>query len=149
MVCSKCGSQNAVGQKFCNNCGNQLQEVAPEAVNPTPQVVTSDPQKPAKTSKGVKFLAIIGGVFVGFIVLIVAIIGITSATSNKLVCKSDEGNITIMYNDKTLTGYSANGIVYDLDGQKAIAENIGVDAYLTQFEVWFDTNTTGKCTRNE
>ena len=50
-----------------------------------------------------------------------------------------------MYNDKTITGYTANGISYDLDGQKEIAEQIGIDSYITQFKQWFSTNTTGSC----
>ena len=65
----------------------------------------------------------------------------------KMVCKSDEGNITIMYNDKTLTGYTANGISYDYDGQKEYADQVGVDAYLTEFATWFSNNTTGTCSR--
>ncbi|MBE5820849.1 MAG: hypothetical protein E7166_06375 [Firmicutes bacterium] len=92
-----------------------------------------------------KVLMIIGGIVLGIAVLFVVIFAITSATSNKLVCKSDEGNITIMYNDKTITGYTANGISYDMDGQKKVAEQIGIDSYITQFRQWFSTNTTGSC----
>lgn len=62
-----------------------------------------------------KALMIIGGIAVGLIILIVLVFGITSVTSNKLVCKSEQGNITIMYNDKTIKGYTANGITYNLD----------------------------------
>lgn len=92
-----------------------------------------------------KALMIIGGIVVGFIVLVIVIFAITSATSEKLVCKSNEGNITIMYNDKTITGYTANGISYDLDGQKKYAEKVGVDAYISEFSTWFSSNTTGSC----
>lgn len=92
-----------------------------------------------------KVLMIIGGIVLGFAALFIVIFAITSATSNKLVCKSDEGNITIMYNDKTITGYTANGISYDMDGQKKVAEQIGIDSYITQFKQWFSTNTTGSC----
>ena len=35
-----------------------------------------------------------------------------------MACESSGGNITIMYNDKDLTGYKASGISYDFDGQK-------------------------------
>lgn len=94
-----------------------------------------------------KVLTIIGGLFLGVVILIVIIFLITSSTSEKLVCKSNEGNITIMYNDKTITGYTANGITYDMDAQKKIAEEIGTESYISQFEVWFKTNTTGSCTK--
>lgn len=92
-----------------------------------------------------KVLMIIGGIVVGIVVLGVVIFAVVSLTSKKLVCKSDEGNITLMYNKKTITGYTAKGISYDLDGQKEIAEKIGIDAYLEQFKTWFRTNTTGTC----
>lgn len=94
-----------------------------------------------------KVLMVIGGIVVAIIVLAIIIIAITSLSSKKLVCKSNEGNITLMYNDKTITGYAANGIKYDLDGQKAYAERIGVDAYLEEFSTWFKNNTTGSCTK--
>lgn len=90
---------------------------------------------------------IIGGIAVGIIILVVAILVIVSITSKKLTCESSEGNITIMYNDETITGYTANGMSYDLDQQKAYAEQIGIDAYLTEFSTWFSNNTSGTCSK--
>lgn len=112
------------------------------------QAQYTQPQQSAKTKKNklIKILAIIGGVVVGFIVLFIVIFSITSANSEKLVCKSDEGKITIMYNDKTITGYTANGMSYDLDGQKEYAQQIGIDAYIKEFTNWFKNNTSGTCT---
>ena len=94
-----------------------------------------------------KVLMIIGGIVVGVVVLGVIIFVVVSSTSKKLVCKSNEGNITIMYNDKTITGYTAVGLSYDLDNQKKYAEQIGIDAYLNEFSTWFSTNTTGTCSK--
>lgn len=94
-----------------------------------------------------KVLMIIGGIVVFIVILFIVIFGITSMTSKKLVCKSKEGNITLMYNDKTITGYTASGMSYDLNSQKKYAEQIGVDSYLKEFSKWFSTNTTGKCTK--
>ena len=92
-----------------------------------------------------KVLMIIGGIIVGFIVLFVAVFWITSATSNKLVCESQEGKITIMYNDKTLTGYTASKVSYDFDGQKKYAEEIGVENYIEEFSRLFSSKSTGSC----
>lgn len=92
-----------------------------------------------------KILMIIGGITVATVVLAVTIFFFVSKTSEKLVCKSKEGNITIMYNDNTITGYTAVGITYDLDGQKEIAKQIGVEEYMNQFKAWFSENTTGTC----
>ena len=97
----------------------------------------------------VKILVIIGGVLIGIIVLAFLIISILSANSNKLICKSNEGNITIMYNDNEIVGYTASGMSYDLDEQKAYAKQIGVNAYLDEFSTWFSTNTTGTCEKEE
>lgn len=90
-----------------------------------------------------KVLMVIGGIVVLFVLIFVVI----SVTSKKMVCKSDQGNITIMYNNKTITGYTATGLSYDFDKQKKLADEIGSEAYLNQFENWFKTNTTGSCTR--
>lgn len=97
----------------------------------------------------VKILAIIGGWGVVIFVLAVVIISIVSANSNKLVCKSNEGNITIMYNDNEITGYAGNGMSYDLDQQKIYAKQIGIQSYLNEFSNWFQNNTTGSCSINK
>ena len=83
----------------------------------------------------------------GLIDVPILIFVVISVTSKKMVCKSDHGNITIMYNNKTITGYTASGLSYDFDEQKKLADEIGSEAYLNQFENWFKTNTTGSCTR--
>lgn len=92
-----------------------------------------------------KGLMIVGGVVVSIVVLFIIIFTIVSASSNKLVCKSNEGNITIMYNDKEITGYTAKNMSYDLNNQKKIAKQIGIEEYLNQFSSWFSKNTTGTC----
>ena len=94
-----------------------------------------------------KVLMIIGGLVVGIIILFIAIFVITSANSKKMECKSKEGNITILYNEKTITGYTASGISYDFDGQQEYADQVGIEAYLDEFATWFSNNTTGTCTR--
>lgn len=97
--------------------------------------------------KSHKILFIIGGVILGFIILGVIIFVVISLNSKKLTCTSVEGDITIMYNDKTLTGYTAKDISYDLDGQSAYAESVGVEKYLSEFTQWFENNTSGTCTK--
>lgn len=92
-----------------------------------------------------KALMVIGGFVVGIIILFASVFFITSITSEKLVCKSNQGSITIMYNDKTIKGYTAKGLAYDLDGQKKIAEEIGIDTYISQFNEWFTSSTNGTC----
>ena len=93
-----------------------------------------------------KVLMIIGGIVVGIIVLVVAIFLFVSATSEKLVCKSTSGNITIMYSDEELTGYTTTGdITFDLDVASTVAESIGITEYIAEFKTWFETNTDGSC----
>lgn len=93
-----------------------------------------------------KILMIIGGLVVTVILLFVLIYFIVSIKSNKMICKSDEGNITLMYTDKGLTGYKAYNISYEFDQQKEYAKQMGIDAYLKEFNDWFKKNTTGSCT---
>ena len=95
-----------------------------------------------------KVLMIIGGVVLGLVVLGVAIFFIFSLLSKDMVCKSPEGNITLMYSDKAIVGYTASGgLTYDLETQQKYAEEIGVEAYLDEFAEWFRTNTSGTCKR--
>lgn len=94
-----------------------------------------------------KVLTIIGGIVVVIILFFVIMFVFTSLTSKKLECKSSEGNITIMYSDKTITGYTAVGMTYDMDAQKVVAEQMGIDAYITEFSTWFSNNTSGSCTK--
>ena len=92
-----------------------------------------------------KVLTIIGGFVVGVFALAALIILVVSLTSKKLVCKSDKGNITIMYNDKTLTGYTVKNVSYDFDNQKEYAKKIGVKEYIKEFKEFFESHTTGTC----
>lgn len=94
-----------------------------------------------------KVLMYIGGSVVGAVILFLVIYGIVSLATDKLVCKSKEGSITLMYNDKTIVGYTTKGMSYDLQMQKSYVENVGVDTYLEEFSLWFSSNTTGKCTK--
>ena len=94
-----------------------------------------------------KGLAIFGGIVLFFVVLGIIIFVVISLTSKKMKCTSPEGNITIMYNKNEITGYTANGISYDFDGQKAYAKQVGIEAYLDEFSNWFSSNTSGSCKR--
>lgn len=107
--------------------------------------------QPVKNSKNVIVivLAVIGGIVVFLVVLIIAIFSLVSASSNKLVCTSNQGDITIMYDDSKIVGYTVKKARYDMDQQQKIAEQIGIDNYISQFKTWFETNTTGKCTIEE
>ncbi len=49
-----------------------------------------------------KILMIIGGIMVALVLIVGGIFLFTSLTSKKLACKSSDGDITIMYNDKKL-----------------------------------------------
>lgn len=95
-----------------------------------------------------KVLMIIGGIVLGLIVIGVIIFFLASANSKKLVCESSSGNVTIMYNDDSLTGYSTLGnLTYNYDQQSEYALEVGVDNYIAEFTTWFSTNTDGTCTQ--
>lgn len=91
---------------------------------------------------------VIMGIVLALIFIIIAIIVmfiVVSSNSKKLVCESKEGKITLMYNKNTISGYTAKDIVYNMDQQKQLAEQIGIDKYLEDFTNWFEKNTTGTC----
>jgi len=140
--------QQNPNQAQVNNVNSFVAPTQEFNINNNQQQINPTSQQPIgpKNNKLIKILAIIGGVVVGIIILFVVIFSITSASSEKLVCKSSEGNITIMYKDSGITGYTANGMSYDLDAQKEVAKEIGMDAYITEFDNWFKSNTSGYCT---
>ena len=84
---------------------------------------------------------------VGIIILISGAIFIVKKSKKRLVCLSDIGNIAIMYNKETITGYETYKMNYNFDEQKKIADEVGIEEYLTEFEKWFTTNSNGTCTR--
>ena len=168
MFCSKCGNQIKPGEGFCTGCGTPIQSVNPPTqpdlmttpqppqseggVNPIYQEFGNPNQMPSNANyyqgepkKPKKALKIVGSVFGGFILLGILIFIIVSLTSEKLICKSSEGNITIMYNSKTITGYKASGITFDMDIANGQVSEIGINQYLEAFKEWFRTNTSGSC----
>lgn len=95
-----------------------------------------------------KALMIIGGVVLGLVIIGGAIFLFVTSTSKKLVCKSKEGNVTILYNSKEITGYTTTGnISFDMDNQNAYVEKNGIEEYLTQYSASFANNTTGTCVK--
>ncbi len=94
-----------------------------------------------------KVLIIIGGIVLGFVALGCAIFAIVSLSSHKMKCESSAGNITIMYNDEKITGYTATGMSYDLETQGEYAKEVGIENYLTEFNDWFEKHTDGTCKR--
>ena len=145
MQCKKCGTPILDTEKFCTNCGEPVTEISnQQQFIQTPPISNNINYK--KKSSAPKVIAIVGGIFGGLLVLGLVIFFFVSANSDKLICKSDEGNITIMYNKNGLTGYTTAGMSYDFDEQKEYAKKIGVDAYTKEFSEWFSKNTTGYCT---
>ena len=99
-----------------------------------------------------KRLLIIGGIVLAIAIALVIVFSKKSATSKsnsstKMVCKSNEGSITITYNDKEITNYKAVGIFFDFKEQKEYAQQIGLDKFLTEYAEWFKNNTTGTCSK--
>ena len=129
---------------FCKNCGNQLNNGDNNCSNCGAIVVSNSVEHTPKKKKGIIKKVIIGLViFIAFIAIIFAIV---FSTSKKLVCKSSEGNITLMYRGDKLTGYVVKNASFDLDKGNEKVKELGIDEYLKQFELWFTSNTTdGKC----
>lgn len=163
MYCINCGEQVPDGNKFCNNCGkeviaidnNQPQmisqsqmtqpqvQVEANQVNQTPPSVKP---KKKKMSPLVIVLIVIGGIVGLFILFLVAVYFLVVKNSSQIVCTCNGGDITLIYNDETIIGYTANGFTYDLDEQRGFVEQLGIEEYLRQFEEWFSSSTGGTCT---
>lgn len=86
--------------------------------------------------------------FIVMFILVFNTIG-SMVGDDKLVCKSDSGNVTIGFSRDQMVTYSAVKYDFDFDEQKKVASRIGKDAYIEQFNNSFVQNTTnGSCTYN-
>lgn len=70
---------------------------------------------------------------------------IANENMDRLVCTSNEGNITIYFNNDTIISYTTVGLTYDLEGQSKYSESIGKEKYSLEFTKWFEENTSGTC----
>lgn len=149
MYCKNCNRNLNKGELFCSNCGLKVESGTNDM---NQQSCASLQLVDSSKNKDIKILVIVGVVVVSFIVgLVVLVIMLflnVFDSSEKLVCKSNEGDITIMYNESGITGYMANGMSYDLDSQQEYAKKVGIDTYIIEFNNWFISNTSGICTIN-
>lgn len=70
-----------------------------------------------------------------------------NTASRKMECTSSIGNITIIYNKKSVTGYKSTTIPYNIYEQREKADSMGIDAYLDEYQKWFTENVGGSCQR--
>ena len=145
MNCRKCGRVLNDGEMLCPTCGEN------NAI-------------PVQPKKKWPMVLLIVGVVVVVLAIIGVVIGLTLSNSqkkepektntkerkeDKLVCKSSIGNITLIFSDNTILGYTATGdLSYDLDGQKPLAVKYGIAEYKRQFNEWFVDATDGYCEDN-
>ena len=80
-----------------------------------------------------------------FAIIVIMVILQLSSSGPKLVCESPEGNITIHYNDETITSYQSEGMIFDFDEQRELANRTGITYYINEFSSWFRNNTSGTC----
>lgn len=154
MQCKKCGCLIKETDKYCPNCGEKVVETNNQNLNPQTNNNQNDTnqvylQKRRNENKIIiLIIAIVFGCIAVFITLFIIAFSLLTANSEKLICKSDKGNITIMYRNNEIVGYKAFNMSYDLDKQKEYAKLVGIDAYIKEFNTWFSNTTSGSCTIN-
>lgn len=93
-----------------------------------------------------KTFNIIGIALIAVIMVFGIILFVRNISTDRIVCKSSSGNITIYYDDDSLLRYTTTGkIYYNFENQKAYASKIGIESYIDQFDDWFVNNTKGSC----
>lgn len=148
MFCTNCGRQLNTGEIFCANCGQRIKNDANSSIinnNIYSNERMNRKNNPAPVIIVIVVLVLIVLSIIGIIVLSTNMFSNLYQNSYKLVCKSKEGNITIIYDQEEIIGYTVKGMSYDLDGQKEYADLIGIDEYILEFDEWFRNNTSGQC----
>lgn len=95
------------------------------------------------------FLVVCGAVILSVVVMVVFVLVNDGDNSKQLVCQSNEGNITLVYDNNTVVGFTASTYTYDLLSEKERAEEMGVEKYIDEFASIFNTNTMGTCTKEK
>lgn len=94
---------------------------------------------------GTKKYILIGCFSAICIILIVVGVLLLSNSSTSLVCKSNEGSISIKFSDDDIIAYVGEGVSYNIEEQRVIFKQIGFSQYISQFNEWFTSNTSGSC----
>ena len=151
MKCNVCGNTVSDNDLYCAECGNKIERTGAGVVAPAtpevaamPSVPTSEPKK-----KKVNILLIV-------IILIILVGGALVAgaffllkQTDQIFCESSQGSITIYFDDEDgLIGYTTKGFTFDLDGQKKVAKQFGMEAYKKNFNQFFVTTYNGTCKVN-
>ena len=120
-------------QNINNNVQQQKTNKSEDSLHVNEQIL-----KELEPRKKNNIIILVVVVVIIFIVAIISLVGVlfinVSNSSNKLICQSKEGNITLMYNSQELIGYTTSGMKYDLDEQKKYASEIGINAYIEEFK---------------
>lgn len=79
-------------------------------------------------------------------VVVISINGIGNSNAKQLVCKSNNSNITLTYDNNSIIGYTLNGYSFDLLLEQNRFTQLGMDKYIEDFANTFNANTFGTCT---
>ena len=128
MKCKNCGNPLKEGNDYCTQCGKAINESIYEDSH--------------RTIKKVFIIIIIACLFGAIITIVV---NISNKNSNKLICKSNNGKVTIYYDENGITGNSTTNFKYEYSDEKKRAQELGIHEYLNQYKTWFENTTNGEC----
>lgn len=102
-----------------------------------------------KNRKNVSYILLMIIEIIGMIgvILVVIIAFFVFNLPKKLVCTADDKSITIMYKDNKIVDYVADGVDFDLEAHQNTINQVGIDAFFSQYDYWFRSNTSGYCVR--
>ena len=103
----------------------------------------SEEQKRATKRRQHKLRFAVFGILLLVIAALVAVQ--LSNKKQKLVCNSDKGGFTIVYDKSTITDYSVDNMEYNFGEQESLIENMGIDAYIKRLSDWYHETTGVSC----
>lgn len=153
MECKNCGNEITEGSIQCSYCGRFLSN-NPDTLGNATYNNTKNVSTPKKSFKlNIKMPS--KKVIIFTLVIIILLVGVVyvinllnKSNRSSIVCTSNEGNITLYYNDKKIIKYEVDNIAFNLSKQNEAAEKLGMDEYIKQFNEWFTSSTSGSCKIN-
>ncbi len=130
MKCKNCGTE-LIDDSICDFCG-------------------LDNNKQEENAKNYNGLIAVIIIVVSLLTLLGLIICISNEKSNKLICKSERGNITIIYDDEIITNYKSvvvnnSQFVMNYDYSVKLIRKYGLAEFLDALKTLFEEDSNGSC----
>ncbi|MFI3260530.1 MAG: hypothetical protein R3Y13_02325 [bacterium] len=67
--------------------------------------------------------------------------------TSSMNCVASDSNIKIYYEGNQIVDFLAEKVIFDIDDENELVDQIGIETYLNNYSAWYEKNFNGKCER--